>query len=69
MEIVRICYIKHTLCLILITALSYGIIVVNTRALRIVLHDDKCTYHDLLRISQNICLFSMRREMHIEECF
>ena len=34
----------------------------NKRALRIVLNDDKCTYHDLLRISQNICLFSMRRE-------
>ena len=30
---------------------------INKRALRIVLNDDKCTYHDLLRISQNICLF------------
>ena len=34
----------------------------NELALRIVLNDDKCTYHDVLRISQNICLFSMRRE-------
>ena len=41
----------------------------NKRALRIVLNDDKCTYHDLLRISQNICLFSMRRECIMKTVF
>ena len=33
MKRVRICYIKHTLCLILITALPYGIIVVPNQLL------------------------------------